>query len=235
MMRRLCLVRGFAPLILQRHPAGTSSARALRDHRLGLRVAAQRPQVLLGASARVMLLCCKTSLFSGGPAWTRTRDLLSVPRPHSIPYWHVRKFSCFCSIFAYVEHLLCPLRTNLYQPGCSTVAVNPFDHLTRLLDHSGASALLSDVSSCSHKETCTDCIVSLTTSTTSLVSASRSVSSRSLAEKASSVMPASYFSEASIYVAMTQFTMRRLACMWDFASKLARHCALATQSFVRMR
>jgi hypothetical protein len=41
MRRRLCLVRGFAPLILQRHPARASSARALRDYRRDLHVAAR--------------------------------------------------------------------------------------------------------------------------------------------------------------------------------------------------
>jgi hypothetical protein len=44
----------------------------------------------------------------------------------------------------------------------------------------------------SHKETCSGCIVSLTTPTTSLLRASRSVSSRSLAEKDSRVFAASY-------------------------------------------
>src|SRR5215204_7802047 len=45
----------------------------------------------------------------------------------------------------------------------------------------------------SHKETCAGCIVSLTTPTRSSFSASRSVSSRSLVEKASRVFCASYF------------------------------------------
>ena len=44
-----------------------------------------------------------------------------------------------------------------------------------------------------HKETCAGCIFSLTTPTSSLLNASKSVSSRSLAEKASSVLLASYF------------------------------------------
>src|SRR5215208_7346211 len=44
-----------------------------------------------------------------------------------------------------------------------------------------------------HKETCAGCIVSLTTPTSSLFSACRSVSSLSFAEKASSVFLASYF------------------------------------------
>jgi hypothetical protein len=48
----------------------------------------------------------------------------------------------FCSSFTYVEHLLGPPRTNLYQPGCSTVAVNPLEQIrmadlliTSLLEH----------------------------------------------------------------------------------------------------
>ena len=45
----------------------------------------------------------------------------------------------------------------------------------------------------SHKDTWAGCIVSLTTSTRSLSSASRSVSSRSLRENCSSVFLASYF------------------------------------------
>src|SRR5215217_2132542 len=44
-----------------------------------------------------------------------------------------------------------------------------------------------------HTETCAGCIVSLTTLAKSWLKASRSVSSRSLAEKASSVLVASYF------------------------------------------
>jgi hypothetical protein len=31
------------------------------------------------------------------------------------------------------EPILCPLRTSVYQPGCSTVAVNPFEQ-TRMAD-----------------------------------------------------------------------------------------------------
>src|SRR5829696_3812894 len=49
------------------------------------------------------------------------------------------------------------------------------------------------VSERNHKETCAGCIVSLTTPTKSLLRASRSVSSRSFAENASSVFLASYF------------------------------------------
>src|SRR5215212_5287800 len=49
------------------------------------------------------------------------------------------------------------------------------------------------VSGRNHKETCAGCIVSLTTLTTSLLRASRFVSSRSLDENASNVFLASYF------------------------------------------
>ena len=45
----------------------------------------------------------------------------------------------------------------------------------------------------SHKRTCAGCTVFLTTPTSSLLSASRSVSSRSFVEKASRVFLASYF------------------------------------------
>src|SRR5215213_4575451 len=48
-------------------------------------------------------------------------------------------------------------------------------------------------SGCNHSETCVGCIVSLTTPTRSSLKASRSVSSLSLAEKASRVFLASYF------------------------------------------
>jgi hypothetical protein len=50
-----------------------------------------------------------------------------------------------------------------------------------------------DVSGRNHKETWAGCIVSLTTTTTSLLRASRSVSSLSLAERASRVFLALYF------------------------------------------
>src|SRR5215210_153595 len=39
----------------------------------------------------------------------------------------------FCSIFACIEHLLCPLSTEAFRPGCSTVAVHPFE-LPRIAD-----------------------------------------------------------------------------------------------------
>ena len=64
--------------------------------------------------------------------------------------------------------------------------------LTRLLDHFDASARLGGGSVRSHKETCVGCIVSLTTPTRSSLKASRSVSSLSLDENASSVCLASY-------------------------------------------
>src|SRR5215208_3232048 len=51
---------------------------------------------------------------------------------------------------------------------------------------------LEPVSGRSHNVTCTGCIVSLTTPTRSSLKASRSVSSRSVAENASSVFAASY-------------------------------------------
>ncbi len=60
-------------------------------------------------------------------------------------------------------------------------------------DQPDTSPLFEAVSGRSHNETCAGCIVSPTTPTTSLVSASRSVSSRNLAEKASKVFAASYF------------------------------------------
>jgi hypothetical protein len=56
----------------------------------------------------------------------------------------------------------------------------------------GASSFFEAVSGRSHKETWAGCIVSLTTSTRSSLKASRSVSSLSFAEKASSVFAASY-------------------------------------------
>jgi hypothetical protein len=55
-----------------------------------------------------------------------------------------------------------------------------------------ALSLFRGLSGCSHKETWMGCIVSLTTPTRSSLSASRSVSLRSLAEKASRVLAASY-------------------------------------------
>ena len=74
----------------------------------------------------------------------------------------------------------------------SPAAVNPFEHLTRLLDHSGAWVLLGGRSERSHRETCEGCIVSLTTPTRSSLKVSRSVSFLSLTEKASRVLAASY-------------------------------------------
>ena len=65
--------------------------------------------------------------------------------------------------------------------------------LTHLRDYSGPSLLLGTVSGRSHKETWAGCIVSLTTPTRSSLSASRSVSSLSIAEKASRVLAAWYF------------------------------------------
>jgi hypothetical protein len=56
----------------------------------------------------------------------------------------------------------------------------------------GASSFFEPGSGRSHKETWTGCIASLTTSTKSSLKASRSVSSLSLAEKASKVFLASY-------------------------------------------
>src|SRR3712207_2349680 len=52
---------------------------------------------------------------------------------------------------------------------------------------------LETVSGRSHSETCTGCIVSRATPTSSAFNASRSVSSRSLAAKTSRVLAASYF------------------------------------------
>jgi hypothetical protein len=57
----------------------------------------------------------------------------------------------------------------------------------------GASSFFDAVSGRNHKETWAGCIVSLTTLTRSSLKASRSVSSLSLAEKASRVFLASYF------------------------------------------
>jgi hypothetical protein len=59
--------------------------------------------------------------------------------------------------------------------------------------YSGPSLPLAAVSGRNHSETWAGCIVSLTTPTRSLFSASRSVSSLSLVEKASRVFAASYF------------------------------------------
>src|SRR5215211_2305792 len=58
--------------------------------------------------------------------------------------------------------------------------------------YSGPSLLLGGSSGRSHSETCAGCIVSLTTPTRSSRKVSRSVSFLSLAEKASSVLAASY-------------------------------------------
>ena len=93
-----------------------------------------------------------------------------------------------------------PLRTGWFCPYCCVTVDTAFDTLRgaenraripvgliRLLDHSDASARLGGGSGRSHKETCAGCIVSLTTSTRSSLKASRSVSSLSLAEKASRV------------------------------------------------
>ena len=55
------------------------------------------------------------------------------------------------------------------------------------------SSFFEAVSGRSHNDTCAGCIVSRITPTSSLFSSSRSVSSRSLAEKAPSVFAASYF------------------------------------------
>jgi hypothetical protein len=99
----------------------------------------------------------------------------------------------FCRVFRGLPRKVCPLRTSLYHPGCSMVAVNPSECLTRLLDHSGLPLLLGSGSGRSHKETCAGCIVSLTTPTRSSLKASRSVSSLSLVEKAFSVFAESYF------------------------------------------
>jgi len=59
--------------------------------------------------------------------------------------------------------------------------------------YSGPSLPLGGNSGLSHKEMWAGCIVSLTTPTSSLLKVSRSVSFRSLAEKASRVFLASYF------------------------------------------
>ena len=67
-------------------------------------------------------------------------------------------------------------------------------------DQPGASSFFEEcVSGRSHKETWAGCIVSLTTPTRSPLRASRSVSSLSLAEKASRVFAASYFCGRSAY------------------------------------
>jgi hypothetical protein len=59
-------------------------------------------------------------------------------------------------------------------------------------DQPDASSFFEAVSGRSHNETCSGCIVSLTTLVKSSLKASRSVSSLSLAEKASRVFLASY-------------------------------------------
>jgi hypothetical protein len=59
--------------------------------------------------------------------------------------------------------------------------------------YSGRSFLVGAGSGRNHKETWEGCIVSLTTFTRSSLKALRSVSSLSLAEKASTVLAASYF------------------------------------------
>ena len=45
---------------------------------------------------------------------------LSVPHPQCQPVLARPEIWPFCSIFTCVEHLLCPLRTGLCRPGCST-------------------------------------------------------------------------------------------------------------------
>ena len=97
-----------------------------------------------------------------------------------------------------------PLDTSWFCPCCATVdtafvTLRGAENrarisvgLTRLLDHFDASARLGGGSVRSHKETCVGCIVSLTTPTRSSLKASRSVSSLSLDENASSVCLASY-------------------------------------------
>ena len=71
-----------------------------------------------------------------------------------------------------------------------------------------------DVSGLSHSETCAGCIVSLTTPTRSSLNASRSVSLRNWAEKASRVFLASYLLpvEAPIYEALDAPPQRSEQC-----------------------
>src|SRR3712207_3445246 len=90
-----------------------------------------------------------------------------------------------------LRHATCPVRPILVDPAFGEAATTS-DHR-----HTGRSAYSScppfwAVSGRSHKETWAGCIVSLTTPTRSSLKASRSVSSLSLAEKASRVMAASY-------------------------------------------
>jgi hypothetical protein len=64
--------------------------------------------------------------------------------------------------------------------------------VVRWVGELGVGKVCYSLSECSHKETWAGCMVSLTTPTRSSLSASRSVSLRSLAEKASRVLAASY-------------------------------------------
>jgi hypothetical protein len=69
------------------------------------------------------------SFIVGLPGLEPGTSSLSVPHPTFYSVLACPVIWLFCSSFTYVEHLLCPPRTSLYWPGCSTVAVNPFEQL----------------------------------------------------------------------------------------------------------
>ena len=84
-------------------------------------------------------------------------------------------------------------RYSHWMPSMSRNTAAGMDEALGLATYSGPSLPLRGSSGRSHKETWEGCIVSLTTPTRSSLRASRSVSSLSLAEKASRVFLASYF------------------------------------------
>jgi hypothetical protein len=86
------------------------------------------------------------------------------------------------------------LSGRLLHGACEPPAAQSGEDLARgSFDQPGTSSFFEVVSGRNHRETWTGCIVSRTTPTSSAFSASRSVSSLSLAEKASRVLAASYF------------------------------------------
>jgi hypothetical protein len=97
-------------------------------------VRSKRAGKRIPALSLVRRFTCKIPRFLSGRCWVRTSDplLVSSISPISFRTGMSGNFP-FCSIFAYIEDLLCPPRTELYRPGCSTVAVNSND-LTRMAD-----------------------------------------------------------------------------------------------------
>ena len=93
-------------------------------------IAADRPNpgVIFLPEGRVDRFTCKTPVLVSGGTRIRTGGTMIFSRRTCVlarPV--VSTKSLLLQAFSEFGKEVCPLRTSLYQPGCSTVAVNPFE------------------------------------------------------------------------------------------------------------